>query len=56
MQKLTESIFKVTDDEEKHRAAEFALYDANDLIQEASLENSEDRDEEEGAAGLTDEE
>lgn len=53
LQKLTDSIFKVTDEEERHRAAELALYDANELIQEASLENSE---EEEGAAGHTDEE
>jgi hypothetical protein len=56
LQKLTESLFKVTDEEEKHRAAELALYSANDLIQEASLENSEDLEEEEGAAGQTDEE
>ena len=56
LQKLTESLFKVTDEEEKQRAAELALYSANDLIQEASLENSEDLEEEEGAAGQTDEE
>ena len=56
LKKLTESIFRVTDDEEKQRAAELALYDANELIQEASLENSEDLEEEEGAAGQTDEE
>lgn len=32
LQKLTDSIFKVTDEEERHRAAELALYDANELI------------------------
>ena len=42
LQKLTESIFKVTDEEENQRAAELALYDANELIPEASLENSDE--------------
>ncbi len=53
LQKLTDSIFKVTDEEEKQRHGDMSLYDANDLIQEASIENSE---EEEGVAGHTDEE
>jgi len=54
LQKLTDSIFKVTDEEEKQRHGDISLYDANYFIQEASIENSEE--EEEGFAGLTDEE
>ena len=54
LQKLTDSIFKVTDEEEKQRHGDISLYDANYFIQEASIENSEE--EEEGVAGLTDEE
>lgn len=53
LQKLTDSIFKVTDEEEKQRHGDMTLYDTNYFIQEASIENSE---EEEGVAGLTDEE